>query len=161
MQASSAMFSPCRLYRYDLWRRWSNDPVCVFIGLNPSTADATKDDPTIRKCVGYATRWGYGSICMVNLFAFRASNPKDMLAAEYPIGADNDAVLRSRVAGAAIVIAAWGKYGGYMNRGKIVMTMLSATLQCLKHNKDGSPSHPLYLPYDVCPSPMDLSLAVK
>jgi hypothetical protein len=73
-ESKSATISQCGLYRYDLWRRWdSSIPGVAFIGLNPSTADAEKDDPTIRKCVAYAKKWGFGSLCMLNLFAFRAT----------------------------------------------------------------------------------------
>lgn len=150
----SAVLSPCRLYRYELWRRWSDAAACVFVGLNPSTADETNDDPTIRKCVGYAKRWGYGSLCMVNLFAFRATLPKDMLAADDPIGPDNDATLKRLAADAGIVIAAWGNDGGHLGRDKAVMAMLPE-LHCLKQNKDGSPAHPLYLRGDAMPYPLN------
>lgn len=154
----SAVLSPCRTYRYELWRRWSNAPACVFVGLNPSTADETNDDPTIRKCVGYAKRWGYGSLCMVNLFAFRATQPKDMLAAADPVGPENDATLQRLARSAAIIIAAWGNDGGHLGRDKVVIEMLPA-LHCLKRNKDGSPAHPLYLRGDATPYPMNRSIS--
>lgn len=76
-QASAARFSLCRRYRYDLWRRWDiSKGYAMFIGLNPSTADKTADDPTIRRCIGFARSWGYGALCMTNLFAFRATDPR-------------------------------------------------------------------------------------
>lgn len=109
----SASLSSCRLYRYDLWRKWGDEPYCMFVGLNPSTADETQDDPTIRRCVGYAKRWNYGGLCMVNLFAFRATQPKDMMTAKDPIGPDNDRTLKTLSQGAGIVIAAWGKDGNH------------------------------------------------
>ena len=154
----SAVLSPCRVFRYELWRRWSDAPACVFVGLNPSTADETNDDPTIRKCVGYAKRWGYGSLCMVNLFAFRATLPKDMLAAADPVGPENDDTLKRLAHDAGIIIAAWGNDGGHLGRDKAVMAMLPA-LHALKQNKDGSPAHPLYLRGDVMPYPLNRELS--
>lgn len=148
----TATLSPCRLYRYDLWRRWSDASYCLFIGLNPSTADETTDDPTIRKCVAYAKEWRYGALCMVNLFAFRATQPKDMLAARDPVGPDNDLTLAALSKRAGIVVAAWGNDGGHLGRDKQVVTMIPH-LYCLKLNKDGSPSHPLYLRKDATPFP--------
>lgn len=156
----SAVLSPCRKFRYELWRRWSDAPACVFVGLNPSTADETNDDPTIRKCVGYAKRWGYGSLCMVNLFAFRATQPKDMLAAADPIGPENDATLKRLATDAGIIIAAWGNHGGHLGRDKAVMAMLPE-LHCLKRNKDGSPAHPLYLRGDAMPYPLNSNYPTK
>lgn len=151
----SAVLSPCRLYRYDLWRRWDADKGYVmFVGLNPSTADETNDDPTIRKCIGFAKRWGYGALCMTNLFAFRATKPKDMMAAQDAIGPDNDRTLKTLSQGASIVIAAWGKDGNHKGRDKQVMAMLPY-LYCLKQNKDGSPAHPLYLRGDATPYPLN------
>ncbi len=153
MITSSATFSPCNLYRYDLWRRWSDAPYCMFVGLNPSTADATKDDPTIRRCIGYAKRWGYGALCMTNLFAWRATDPKDMKAAQEPVGSDNDATLQRCAKDAGIVIAAWGAHGSHLGRAKQVIAILPK-LHCLKQTKDGSPGHPLYIKADVVPYPL-------
>lgn len=149
----SAVFSSCRRYRYELWRRWSDDPICVFVGLNPSTADELHDDPTIRKCVGYSKKWGYGSLCMVNLFAFRATLPQEMLAVTDPVGPCNDLTLKRVAVDAGIVIAAWGNDGGHLRRDKAVIAMLPK-LHCLKQNKDGSPAHPLYLRGDLMPYPL-------
>lgn len=147
----SGILSPCRTYRYELWRTWNGSgPSCVFVGLNPSTADETEDDPTIRKCVKFAQTWGYGSLCMVNLFAFRATKPKDMLAAADPIGPDNDATLRRLVPCAGLIVAAWGNDGWYKERDKAVMAILPR-LHCLKRNSNGSPAHPLYQRGDTVP----------
>lgn len=88
-----AHLSPCRRYRYALWRRWGDGPHAMFIGLNPSTADETADDPTIRRCIAFARAWGYGALCMANLFAYRATQPADMLAQDDPVG---PATLHSR-----------------------------------------------------------------
>ena len=85
-QNKTATFSECRKYRYTLWRRWDGlfaSGYAMFIGLNPSTADETNDDPTIRRCIGYARDWGYGGLCMTNLFAFRATLPKNMKAVDF------------------------------------------------------------------------------
>lgn len=148
---ASAVLSRCRTYRYELWRQWGVGPPCVFVGLNPSTADETSDDPTIRKCVAYAKRWGYGSLCMVNLFAFRATQPKDLRTAADPIGPENDATLRRVAKKAGIIIAAWGKHGSYLDRDKAVLSLLPVMRYYLKLNNDGSPAHPLYLRGDALP----------
>lgn len=153
-RACSAVLSPCRRYRYELWRCFAEGPTVAFVGLNPSTADETTDDPTIRKCVAYAKRWGYGSLCMVNLFAWRATDPRDMKKAGDPIGPENDATLRRLYATVGILIGAWGNDGDHLNRAAAVMEMLP-NLHCLKRNKDGSPAHPLYLRGDLTPYPLN------
>ncbi len=86
------ILSKCRTYRYVLWREWDmvNTEYAMFIGLNPSTADEIEDDPTIRRCVDYATRWGYGALCMTNLFAYRETDRELMQKHPSPVGADND-----------------------------------------------------------------------
>lgn len=95
----SAEFSPCRTYRHALWRSWSDllgateEDYVLFVGLNPSTADEMQDDRTVRRCVSFAKAWGYSRLCMANLFAFRATSPADMLAAEEPVGPENDEYL--------------------------------------------------------------------
>ena len=151
----SATISDCGKYRYDLWRRWDNTlPVCVFVGLNPSTADATVDDPTIKRCVDFATQWMYGSLCMVNLFAFRATDPQEMLKAEDPVGFYNDEALQKRFAEARIIVCAWGKLGSHRRRDSAVMDLIpSSKRRCLKLNRGGSPSHTLYLPANLKPVP--------
>lgn len=90
----TAKLSDCRTYRYELWRTWDESkPYAMFIGLNPSTADETEDDPTIRRCINFAKTWGYGGLCMTNLFAYRATQPEDMKRASDPIGNKNDETL--------------------------------------------------------------------
>ncbi|WP_299078010.1 DUF1643 domain-containing protein [uncultured Paraglaciecola sp.] len=146
----SAVISDCGCYRYKLERRWSADKRAVcFIGLNPSTADANLDDPTIRRCVNYAKSWGYGKLIMVNLFAFRATRPKDMMDALDPVGSGNDAWIDAAVAEADITIAAWGKHGSFRDRAKGMIDRHGP--QYLKLNKDGSPAHPLYLKKELQP----------
>lgn len=150
---ASAVFSPCRRYRYELWRRWSTGPYCNFIGLNPSTADETQNDPTIRRCIAFAKAWGYGALCMTNLFAFRATDPAVMKAYEFPIGGhDNDLSLRAVAEAAGITIAAWGVHGTHQDRAADVVKMIPR-LHCLGLSKDGHPRHPLYLKADSKPQP--------
>ncbi|WP_276968362.1 DUF1643 domain-containing protein, partial [Metallibacterium scheffleri] len=123
------------------------------VGLNPSTADETQDDPTIRRCVGFAKAWGYQALCMVNLFAFRATRPDDMLAAADPVGPDNDAHLRALSGEAGVIVAAWGALGTHRGRDVEVCALLPA-LHCLTLTKGGQPGHPLYLPRRLTPIPM-------
>ena len=110
-----AKLSDCRKYRYALWRTWDAEkPFVMFIGLNPSTADETEDDPTIRRCINYAKDWGYGGLCMVNLFAFRATEPNDMKNAIDPIGPENDEWLKNLSKDAGVIIGAWGNHGEFL-----------------------------------------------
>ena len=139
-----AEISPCERYRYTLGRIWDSElPYVAFIGLNPSTADAVEDDPTLNRCIQYAKAWGYGGVWMVNLFAFRATSPVDMKAADDPVGPDNDQSLKSVCEAADLVVAAWGNHGSFRNRSRQVRVMLDG-LHCLKLNKSGEPAHPLY-----------------
>lgn len=152
---NGAHFSPDRAYRYDLWRTWiGGDGYAMFVGLNPSTADETQDDPTIRRCIAFAKAWGYAGLCMTNLFAFRATNPEDMKRAPDPVGPQNDFVLQERAGRAGIVVAAWGAHGAYKNRAWWVQAHLP-TLHYLRLTKDGHPGHPLYLPKTLVPQPWD------
>lgn len=110
---TGAIFSECRRYRYALWREWDrNAPQMIVIGLNPSTADERVDDPTIRRCIDFAKQ-GCGKLVMLNLFAFRATKPADMLAAVEPVGPKTNVVLHSyaRDSRTAVAVAAWGKHG--------------------------------------------------
>lgn len=144
-----AAFSPCRRYRYSLWREIDMfDPRCVlFIGLNPSTATAYEDDPTCRREIDFATRLGYGHYCKANLFGWRATLPSEMLAAADPIGPDNDAWLDALVRQATLVVAAWGAHGHHQGRAKAFLASIpNVPIWCYGKNKDGSPCHPLYLP---------------
>lgn len=145
------IFSPCRTYRYALWREWiGGDGYVMFVGLNPSTADETQDDPTIRRCIAFAKAWGYAGLCMTNLFAFRATDPKDMRAAAEPIGPANDEHLRTLADGAGVIVAAWGANGTHLGRDVAVRKMLPA-LHCLALTKGGHPGHPLYLRKTLTP----------
>lgn len=127
-------------------------PYVQFIGLNPSTADETLDDPTIRRCIGFAKSWGYGAMCMTNLFAWRDTDPSKMKLVPHPIGEDNDEWLSEIATNAGLIVAAWGKDGSHLYRG-IKVKQLLPNLHCFKLNKDGSPQHPLYLPKAMKPIP--------
>jgi hypothetical protein len=154
---SGATFSDCKRFRYTLTREWDATlPKVAFIGLNPSTADETIDDPTIRRCIGFARTWGYGGLLMLNLFAFRATKPADMWKAwrrgvDIIGGAENwVAALQSyaKEQNCDRIIAAWGTHG--LGRGGEVSKSWLA-LECLGLNVDGSPKHPLYLKGDLVP----------
>lgn len=152
---TQTIFSPCRTYRYTLWREWiGGDGYAMFIGLNPSTADETKNDQTIRRCMDFAQIWGYAGLCMTNLFAFRATEPKVMLKATIdPIGKDNDGHLQRLAKDAGVIVAAWGAHGKHMRRDQQVRALIT-NLHYLRLTKDGHPGHPLYLPGDLRPTPL-------
>ena len=147
-----ADFSPCRVWRYYLWRRWDAGTTCVFIGLNPSTADETQDDPTIRRCIRFAQRWGHGGLVMLNAFAFRATDPRVMMATDDPVGPRNDETIRDRSRAAAIIIAAWGVHCDE-SRQRRVCEVVGRPIHCLGLTKAGRPRHPLYLRADSKPVP--------
>lgn len=171
------ILSDDRVYRYTLWREWQCQPVwgscqlpsghigshsqeskgyAMFIGLNPSTADETLDDPTIRRCVGFAKRWGYSALCMTNLFAIRTKDPSMMKKHPFPAGQDNHSWILRCASEAGIVVAAWGKDGRHQNQDLNVrewVNSVNAVMFCLKLNRDGTPQHPLYVPADTVPKP--------
>lgn len=155
-ESSGAVFSACGQYRYALWRRWmshAHDAV-LFIGLNPSTADESADDPTIRRCIGYAKSWGYGAMYMANLFAWRATDPSEMKSVPLPIGPNNDAHLHRLINHVcALSVAAWGSHGTHKGRAAQVMMIYSQRLRYLRLTKSGQPAHPLYLPKTLTPCP--------
>lgn len=151
-----AYISPDGLYRYTLSRWWGDGAVLRFIMLNPSTADADIDDPTIRRCIGFARTLGFDGVRVVNLYAFRATKPADLWRVDDPTGGRfNEDLLRSilLLAERDLVIAAWGA-GAKRHRVAEVMSWPGAEhLQCLGLNKDGTPRHPLYLPAYTEPRP--------
>lgn len=150
---SGAEISPDNMRRYDLWRVWDKSkPYVLFIGLNPSTADAMMDDPTIRRCKRFAFDWGFGGVHMGNLFAYRATNPKEMKQQIDPVGFNNDYHLCHLAERAGIIICAWGADGGHHNRDQQVIKLLNdLPLFCLGKTKGGQPRHPLYLKSNVKP----------
>lgn len=146
------VFSPCRRFRYTLWREWiGGEGYAMFIGLNPSTADEIRDDPTIRRCIAYAKSWGFSGYCMTNLFAFRATDPYVMLRHESPVGEENDSWILRCAERASVIVAAWGTHGSWRGRDVEVRTLLRGRLSCLQLTKDGYPGHPLYLPKTLTP----------
>lgn len=149
----SANFSRCRRYRYALWRHWDEDlPGVMFLALNPSTADHRRDDPTIRRCIGYARDWGFGSLCVANLFAWRATRPEDLKATPDPVGPRNDDWLRRLSGQVELVVAGWGNHGTFMDRAAQVREKMPL-LHYLRLNGSGEPAHPLYLPKSLKPRP--------
>lgn len=152
---SGAKFSPCRKYRYSLFRTWDNElPVVEFIGLNPSIANEKKNDNTIRRCIQFAKDWGYGTIIMLNAFGYCATDPRDMKACEDPIGVGNDKEIIRMSHRADLIVACWGAHGGFENRDMEVMAILRVQeleVYCLGVTKNGFPKHPLYLSGDEKP----------
>ncbi|MCU1279184.1 MAG: hypothetical protein JWM53_2730 [bacterium] len=178
----SAVLSECQTFRYRLTRNLAIDgkrcmramtdgrctsPRCqcgpasagiaLFIMLNPSTADALKDDPTVRRCIGYARAWGCGELFVENLFAFRSTDPRYLTAVRDPVGPQNNdyiigAACRAHESG-GVVVAAWGVHGGHLDQDRKVMSLLTETLgikvQCLGTTVEGFPRHPLYLTRDT------------
>jgi hypothetical protein len=177
-------FSPCRRWRYTLWREWpslftlptghelpqsqcrmtaglppyrtdAGPPYLMVIGLNPSTADERQDDPTIRRCISFAKRWGFGALCMTNLFAWRDTDPEAMKRVPDPVGPENDQWLSRASEGAGLILAAWGTHGTRRQRDRDAMDALVSAwhkLHALKTNTDGTPSHPLYIPANTVPA---------
>ena len=140
-------------YRYLLARAWDAmaEPM-TWIMLNPSTADATVDDPTIRRCIGFAKAWGFGSIYVVNLFALRSTNPAALRTHPDPIGPKNDRYIREATEHSSLNVAAWGNHGAYLTRGyKVAATI--PRLHVLNMTGEGQPAHPLYLPKKREPIP--------
>lgn len=152
---ATAVFSkPGRTYRFLLTRIWdpSVTPM-VFVMLNPSTADAMVDDPTIRRCAGFARREKSGGLVVANLFALRSTNPRVLQFHSEPTGGGtNDAFIRQAAGMSPLVVAAWGTAGVLHERGRKVAWMLrdaGIRLQCLGTTSTGQPRHPLYLPGTV------------
>jgi len=153
---NTAKLSECRKYRFALWRTWDDSkPYVMFVGLNPSTADETSDDPTLTRCINYAKSWGFGGVCMANIFAYRATKPNDMKAVVDPIGSENNEWLEKLSNDAGLVVAAWGNDGSHLARSEQVKGILPK-LHCLKLNKTGEPVHPLYQKADIKPVPMSI-----
>lgn len=155
----SAIFSPCRKWRYTLHRYWGDGPCVVFLMFNPSTADESTNDATIRRCIGFAKRWEYGRLIILNLFSIRSTDPRGVIKDEDPIGPDNDHWILESLRDAEELILAWG-CNQHMSsptlkiRPKTVIDNIKSTypsmpLKCLGTRKDGSPRHPLMLSYEV------------
>lgn len=145
----SAVISPCESYRYHLTRAWSmGEGEVVFIMLNPSTADASLDDPTIRRCVGFGAAWGFRSLVVVNLFAWRATQPSELGRVHDPVGPLADAYLLAAAGHAQKIVCAWGNDGHLQGRGEAVCRLLKEAGHPLFHlglTQSQAPRHPLYL----------------
>lgn len=180
----TATLSSCGTYRYSLTREWrlTDTPrnhwrwlgarggngeelgwpkACVFIMLNPSTADGKQDDPTIRRCVAFAQRFKFDKLVVLNLFAYRATNPRALLALNHndnPAGVDNQSAFKKALPDAGLVVAAWGAHGPHLGQDETVRGWIDQCsdlpVHCLGKTKDGHPRHPLYLPSDAILSRM-------
>jgi hypothetical protein len=154
MHGSGAVISPDGVYRYRLWRIWDDDLFpTAFVMLNPSTADASVDDPTIRRCMGFARLWGAGGIVVVNLFAFRTTDPKILFGPQSAergdgnVGNENDEHIRKVLGVVDNVVCAWGAHPLAASRAREVLALFPSGVEvsCLGTTKDGHPKHPLYL----------------
>jgi hypothetical protein len=147
--AASATFSADRVYRYALTRQWDSSPPAVFVMLNPSTADAVRTDPTVTRCLGFARRENCGGLVIVNLFALRATDPRELRGHPDPVGPGNDRFIREHCAAGRLVIAAWGAHGRLGDRDRAVLALLREArigVRSFGVTTGGMPRHPLYLP---------------
>lgn len=153
--ASVAVYSPCEAYRYSLTRVWdAGGRRALFIMLNPSTATEVQNDPTVERCERRARALGFGAFRVLNIFAYRATDPRDMRRADDPVGPGNDAAMLEGLEWADAVICAWGTHGEHLGRGPQVAKLLRSTGRDLLHlglSKAGHPKHPLYISYSVQP----------
>ena len=161
---SEAIYSPCRQYRYILHRRWSDQPdrSVMFLMLNPSTATEGIDDPTVRKCRGYALRWGYNHLIVGNLMAYRATEPMLLRGVDDPVGPDNLAHLRAAIETyAPTLVCAWGclprRLTHVAPRTMAMLRELNVQPHVLHLNAGGEPGHPLYLSLDTVSRPWDIT----
>jgi len=157
---TAAEFSPCERYRYTLERIWDESrPYVNFICLNPSTATADRDDPTNRRCRGFAWGWGMGGMITTNVFGWRSTDPQGLKEPPEPVGADNDAWIARIASQAGIVVVAWGNHARLNSRSRDVASLLlrqGISVTALAVNAGGEPKHPLYLSAALRPEPFDL-----
>lgn len=155
-----AIFSKDRKYRYSIERVWdSTRKSVVFICLNPSTADEYEEDQTLTRCINFSRDWGYGSVEVVNLFAFKATDPTDLKSSLHPVGTENDRYIEEAVEGADLVVAAWGEHGKYRRRNREVLYLirkLDKEIYCLEVLKCKEPKHPSRARADLKPIPYKL-----
>lgn len=156
MQAmqTSAEFSACEKYRYELRRVWDNSkPLVLFIGINPSDANASVEDNTSRVCINYAKRWNFGGLLLGNLFALVSKDQSALYNTLDPVGPNNDDWLQKLQSEAKLVVCAWSNTGSYMGRDKIALEFLKSP-HCLTKLKSGRPGHPLYKKASLQPIPL-------
>lgn len=153
--ASVAIYSDCENFRYELTRVWDEaGRKALFVMLNPSTATEVQNDPTVERCERRARALGFGAFRVCNIFAYRATDPRNMRAQDDPVGPENDAAILSACEWADQIVCAWGTHGEHMNRGPMVGAKLQAQPKPLYHlglSKAGHPKHPLYIGYAVQP----------
>lgn len=158
---TAAVFSPCERYRYTLERIWDESrPFANFICLNPSTATATVDDPTNRRCRGFAWDWEMGGMITTNVFGWRSTDPRGLREPDDPVGDDNDRWILEIARRAGVVVVAWGNHARLGQRSsEVASLLLDAGVQAtaLAANANGEPKHPLYLRSDLRPQPFDLA----
>lgn len=146
---SSALYSDDEKHRYTLTRIWNPSlPKVSFIGLNPSTATELKNDPTVTRMINFAKKWNFGSLTVLNLFAYRATLPSDLKKSQNPIGKENDFWMKKEISSSEKIIAAWGNHGKFLNRSEEVLKFLKS-FSHFGFTKEGEPRHVLYLPSDA------------
>ncbi|MCC5974738.1 MAG: DUF1643 domain-containing protein [Rubellimicrobium sp.] len=160
---STAFYSPCESYRYLLTRVWAPaGGKALFIMLNPSTATEVQNDPTVERCERRARALGFGAFRVTNIFAWRATDPRQMRAVADPVGPGNDRAIADSLPWADAIIAAWGNHGAHLGRGAEVAGLLRASgrpVAVLGLTKAGHPQHPLYIGYDRRPVRWDMSVS--
>ncbi|QDT66483.1 hypothetical protein V22_37510 [Calycomorphotria hydatis] len=140
-----ATISQCGMYRYRLDRDWGDSKRIVIVGLNPSTADAQIDDPTVRRCVAFAKQFGFDALTIINLFAFRATKPSVLATVTNPVGPRNNVHIRMAIEESDLVVFAWGATPLAEKRSEFLHGLVDRPA-CFGHTKFGAPKHPLYLP---------------
>ena len=157
----SASFSRDRRYRYELRRCWGDGQTLTWLMLNPSTADSGVEDPTIRRCIDFSRNWGFGSLCVVNLFALRTPEPSVLLGASDRLGPGGDRRLRAALREADEVIVAWGNvHPRLVRRAQAIASLLPSRAWCLGLTARGEPKHPLYVAGDTEPVAFAEALSV-
>jgi hypothetical protein len=145
----TALFSRDRRFRYRLGRRWGDGAAACFVLLNPSTADEAREDPTVRRCIGFARALGYGALEVVNLYAYVATDPAELRRAGYPVGRYNDRHIEAAARESERVVLAWGVHAARLRRPGEALELLrriGAERHCLRLTASGHPEHPLRLP---------------
>lgn len=165
---TDATFSSCGRYRYQLDRRWSESGARLcWVMLNPSTADHRLDDPTVRRCIAFSKSWGFGAVYVVNLFAWRSTDPRLLPPGREAIGDDCDHYIRTSMELSSMVVCAWGTASAAPPEVRDLLRERSCaisdlaklsgrTLEAISVTKDGVPGHPLYLRGDSQPFTIDL-----
>ncbi|MEM1218258.1 MAG: DUF1643 domain-containing protein [Bacteroidota bacterium] len=142
----SVEISYCGKYRYMLGRTWDDQKDrLMYVGLNPSTADALQEDPTIRKCLHFAHQEGFGGFDILNIYAYRTPHPKELFKMQDPIGPKNSSFLKKYMERSSKVVLMWGTEAHQHEAVQAFLTNHSGPWYCFGENKDGSPRHVLYI----------------